>query len=60
MRWVWSSQNPPSRNCPKRVQPTFRARTWLVYTGPKVPESAVSVVRKATLQAPPKLFRQFL
>jgi hypothetical protein len=42
------------------VRSTFRAWIWPVYTGPKVPESAVSVVRKATLQAPPNLFGQFL
>src|SRR5829696_1681999 len=44
----------------KGVRATLRAWIWQVYGGQTGPKSTFSVARKATLQAPPRLFGQFL
>src|SRR5215207_8697851 len=54
------SENFSSRNCPKRVQGTLLAWIWPVHGGQNGPRSPVSVARKASFQAHPRLFGQFL
>src|SRR5215213_1637701 len=44
------------RNCPKRVLGTLLAWIWPVHGGQNGPRSTVSVVRRASLQAHPRLF----
>src|SRR5215203_4390489 len=50
----------PRETVRKGVRATLRAWIWQVYGGQTGPKSTVSVARKATLQAPPRLFGQFL
>src|SRR5829696_392732 len=49
----------PRETVRKGVRATLRAWIWQVYGGQTGPKSTVSVARKATLQAPPRLFGQF-
>ena len=48
------------RNRPKRVLGTLLARIWPVRGGQNGPRSPVSVARKASFQAHPRLFGRFL
>ncbi len=49
----------PGETVRKGVRATLRAWIWSLYGTLNGPKSTVLVVRKATVQAPPKLFGQF-
>src|SRR5215208_5671642 len=55
-----TSENPPSETVRKGVLETLQGRLWLVYGGLTGAKSPSLAARRATLQAPPRLFGQFL
>ncbi len=58
--WTSTSENAPSRDCPKRVLGTLLAWIWPVHGGQNGSRSTVSAARRASLQAHPRLFGQSL
>jgi hypothetical protein len=58
VRLIWNFQTVSRETVRKGVRVTFRSWIWPVHGGQNEPKSTVSVARKATLQAPPRLFGQ--